>query len=235
MHGVLFTPQYIGGVKSFMNFIKERFNEAKQILCPCSSCLNHKYLHQNDVEKHLLLNGMSSTYTRWIKHGEDRNVHVLEEPIREDGNDNSLEELVHDDGLDRMLGDLVGSEHVNDDGHEDENSSNVAALRFKHLIEEAKHELCSSCTNFSRLTFVIKLPHVKSYCRITNSAFSMFLEVLSEAFPQFNIVPKSYDEAKKMLRELGLGYIYQFIRARTIVCYLTYKELDNCPVCEASI
>jgi hypothetical protein len=59
VHGVLFTPQYIGGVKSFMDFIRERFNEAEQILCPCTDCLNHKYLPQNDVERHLLLNGMS--------------------------------------------------------------------------------------------------------------------------------------------------------------------------------
>jgi len=186
-----------------MNFIKERFNETEQILCPCTNCLNHKYLHQNDVERHLLLNGMSSTYTRWINHGEGSDVHVLEEPVPEDGNDNSLEERVHDDGLDAMLRDLVNSEHVNDDGH----PSNDATSRFKHLIEEAKRELYLGCKNFSRLTFVIKLLHVKSYCRITNSAFSMILEMLLDAFPQFNTVPKSYDKAKKMLRELGLGYI----------------------------
>jgi hypothetical protein len=32
VHGVLFTPQYIGGVKSFMSFVRERFNEDEQIL-----------------------------------------------------------------------------------------------------------------------------------------------------------------------------------------------------------
>jgi hypothetical protein len=136
-----------------MNFIKERFNEAEQILCPCSDCLNHKYLDQKDVERHLLLNGMSSTYTRWIKHGEDNNVYVLEEPVPEDGNDNSLEEPVHDDPLDEMLRDLVGPEHVNDDGHEDGNPSNgnpsnEAASRFKTLIEEAKRDLYPGCTIF---------------------------------------------------------------------------------------
>jgi hypothetical protein len=60
--------------------------------------------------------------------------------------------------------------------------------------------------NFSRFTFVIKMLHVKSYHRITNSTFSAILKILSQAFPQFNTIPKSYDEAKKMLRELGLGY-----------------------------
>jgi len=163
VHGVLFTPKYIGGVQSFMSFIRERFNDAEQILCPCTACLNHKYLHQNDVQRHLLLNGMSSTYTRWINHGEGSDVHVLEEPVQEDRNVNSLEEPVHDDGLDGMIRDLVGSEHVNDDGHGDGNPSNDAASRFKQLIEEAQCELYPGCTNFSRLTFVIKLLHVKSY------------------------------------------------------------------------
>ena len=235
MHGVLFTPKYIGGVQSFMSFIRERFNDAEQILCPCTACLNHKYLHQNDVQRHLLLNGMSSTYTRWINHGEGSDVHVLEEPVQEDRNVNSLEEPVHDDGLDGMLRDLVGSEHVNDDGHGDGNPSNDAASRFKQLIEEAQRELYPGCTNFSRLTFVIKLLHVKSYCRITNSAFSMFLKILSEAFPEFNTVPKSYDESKKMLRELGLGYTSIHVCPNNCVLFRkTYAGLDNCPVCKAS-
>ena len=81
MHGVLFTSQYVYGVTSFMNFIKERFNESEEILCPCKTCLNQKYMPQSDVQRHLLLNGMCSTYTRWILHGESSNIHVLEEPV----------------------------------------------------------------------------------------------------------------------------------------------------------
>jgi hypothetical protein len=90
-----------------MNFIRERFNEAEQILCPCSVCINHQYLHQNDMERQLLLNGMSSTYTRWINRGEASDVHVLEGPVHEDGNANSLEEPVHGGELEGMLRDLV--------------------------------------------------------------------------------------------------------------------------------
>jgi hypothetical protein len=207
-----------------MSFVRERFNEDEQILCPCTGCLNHKHLHQNDVERHLLLYGMSSTYTRWINHGEGSDVHVLEELVLEDGNDNSLEEPVHDDGLDGMLRDLVSSEHVNDDGHDHGNPSNEAASRFKHLIEEAKRDLYPGCTNFSRLTFVIKLLHVKLYYRITNSAFSVFLKILSEAFPEFNTCPKSYDEAKKMLREIELGYISIHVCPNNCVLFMkAYK------------
>ena len=208
IHGALFTPQYICGVLSFMNFVRERFTEDEQILCPCSRCMNHQSLHQNEVERHLLLNGVSSTYSRWINHGEDSDVHVLEEPaVLEDVNvDSFVYEDTNDCGLEGMLGELVrseqnGNEAALEDGNED------AASCFKQLIEEAKRELYPGCINFSRFTFVIKMLHVKSYYRITNSAFSAILKILSEAFPQLNTIPKSYDEAKKMLRELGLGYV----------------------------
>jgi hypothetical protein len=103
------------------------------------------------------------------------------------------------------------------------------------LIEEAKHELYPGCTNFSRLTFVIKMLHVKSYYRITNSTFSVFLKVLSDAFPEFNSIPKSYDEAKKMLRELRLGYISIHVCPNNCVLFRKANaHLDNCPVCDAS-
>jgi len=131
--------------------------------------MNRHTLPQDEVERHLLMKGMSTTYTRWINHGEPIKVHVLEEPVHHDGNANSLvTEDTNDGGFDGMLRDLVGSEHVNDDEHEDGNPSNAAASHFKHLIEEAKRGLYLGCTNFSRLSFVIKLLHVKSYYRITN-------------------------------------------------------------------
>jgi len=198
--------------------------------------MNHQSLHQNEVERHLLLNGMSNTYSRWINHGEDNDVHVLEEPaVLEDANvDSFVSEDTNDCGLEGMLGELVrskqnGNEAALEDGNED------AASRFKQLIEEAKRELYPGCINFSRFTFVIKMLHVKSYYRITNSAFSAILKILSEAFPQLNTIPKSYDEAKKMLRELGLGYVSIHVCPNNCVLFRkTYAELDNCPVCEAS-
>jgi hypothetical protein len=74
-----------------MNFVKERFTEAEKILCPCQHYMNNQSLQQNEVERHLLLNGMSSTYSRWIDHGEGSNIHVLEQlAIVEDANVDSF-------------------------------------------------------------------------------------------------------------------------------------------------
>jgi len=46
---------------------------------------------KGDVERHILLNGMCSTYTRWIHHGESSDVHVLDEPIHVDAKSNPLD------------------------------------------------------------------------------------------------------------------------------------------------
>lgn len=59
------------------------------------------------------------------------------------------------------------------DGNPSSNHESV----FKTLMEEAKHELYPGCTQFSRFSFVVKMLHLKSYYRISNSAFSAQLKV----------------------------------------------------------
>ena len=73
-------------------------------------------------------------------------------------------------------------------------------------MKEAKQQLYPSCAKFSKFSFVVKLLHMKSFYRITNTALFAILKLLAEAFPDFNTLPKSYNEAKKILKELGCGY-----------------------------
>ena len=63
--------------------------------------------------------------------------------------------------------------------------------------------------------------HIKSSYRISNRAFSEILKLLSYAFPDCEI-PKSYDESKKYLREIGLGY--KSVHVLT-VCYFERSML----------
>jgi hypothetical protein len=81
VHGRLFSSEHIDGVRQFMSFIAKKFSDNVEILCPCSRCLNHKYHYQLVVKKHILMNGMDSSYTRWFHHGVDVNVDVVEHPI----------------------------------------------------------------------------------------------------------------------------------------------------------
>jgi len=72
---------------------------------------------------------------------------------------------------------------------------------FKIAMREAKRQLYPGCTKFSRFSFVVKLLHMKSLYRISNSAFSAVMKLLAEAFPEWNTLPKSYNEAKSLLKE----------------------------------
>jgi hypothetical protein len=112
VHGRLFSHEHIDGTKEFMIFIQGKFNEEEQILCPCGRCLNQKYLCQALVNKHILLNGIDSSYTWWIHHGERLDVDVIEYPNDVHDNDDVFiheEEGVTEDysadRLESMLGD----------------------------------------------------------------------------------------------------------------------------------
>ena len=60
-----------------MSFVKGKFSDNVEILCSCRY-LNQKYQHQAVVKKHILMNGMDNSYTRWIHHRESLNVDVTD-------------------------------------------------------------------------------------------------------------------------------------------------------------
>ena len=118
-----------------------------------------------------------------------------------------------------------------DGNHGDHNHNSV----FAALMEEAKHELYPGYSQFSKFSFVIKFLHLKSYYRISNSAFTAQMKVWCKAFPEYNCLPNSYEEAKKMLHTLGLGYVSIHVCPNNCVLFRKqYEDLDNCLVCQAS-
>jgi hypothetical protein len=105
VHGRLFSHEHIDGVKEFMNFIQGKFSEDEQILCPCGRCLNHKFLSQALVNRHILLNGMDNSYTWWIHRGERLDVDVIEYPDDVHDNDDGFmheEGVIEDNSADRL-------------------------------------------------------------------------------------------------------------------------------------
>jgi hypothetical protein len=215
MHGTLFTVEYIDDVKEFMSFINGKFNEDEKILCPCTRCLNQNYEHQAIVEKHTLMNGMDSTYTRWVHHGEDYDAAINEHSV--DVHDNgfidgiSVTEDAPTNRFQGILGDLHMAEEVanldgeNEDGNNDADP-HVNESFLADVMKEAKRQLYPGCTKFSKFLFVVKLLHLKSFYKISNIAFIAILKLLAEAFPVCNTIPKSYNDAKNLLKVLGLGY-----------------------------
>ena len=63
----------------------------------------------------------------------------------------------------------------------------------------------------------------------------MLLQLLHDAFPKKNRVLKSHYEAKKMMKDMGLGY--ETIHVCKYDCALFWVEhahLHKCPICEES-
>jgi hypothetical protein len=99
-------------------------------------------------------------------------------------------------------------------------------------MEEAKCELYPGCAEESRLTFIIKLLHIKVYNQVTTSGFDAFLELLSSSLKNVPGLPKSYNEMKAVIRKLGFGYVS--IDVCKYDCALFWKDHagdDRCPVC----
>jgi hypothetical protein len=229
VHGRLFTDEYMKGVEEFMHFVRGKFSEDEEILCPCSICLNQIYLHQDNVERHILMNGMENTYTKWIHHGENLDIDVIEQPVdmhvSDDGagHDGNIDAVHFDELLEGLHTVAVEEGRIDDDSF------------LTNLMKEAKRELYPGCTKFSKFSFVVKLLHMKSFYRISNTTFSSILKLLAEAFPALNTVPKSYDDAKKLLQRLGLGYDSIHVCLNNCVLFRKqYAELDHCSFCETS-
>ena len=81
------------------------------------------------MENHMLMNGIESTYTLWIHHGEDFDLDVVEHPVHvhdtEDGSVHGTEDENNGvDQLEGMLGDLhTAAEQAQKEGeNQDENN-----------------------------------------------------------------------------------------------------------------
>jgi hypothetical protein len=102
-------------------------------------------------------------------------------------------------------------------------------------MKEAKRQLYPDCFKFSRFSFVVKLLHMKSLYRISyrisNSVFSAIVKLLAEAFPECNTLPKSYNEAKILLKELGRGYdsVHTCFN-NCVLFWKQYAKLDDYPI-----
>ncbi|KAK6782174.1 hypothetical protein RDI58_019970 [Solanum bulbocastanum] len=133
---------------------------------------------------------------------------------------------------------LSGSKHCleGETGHGEGEREGLSedAKRFFKLVYEGKKELYPGCENFSKLSFIIRLYLLKSLHGLSDVAFTNLLDLLKEAFP-FAQLPKSFNKAKKIIKDLGLGY--DKIHACPNDCMLFWNENAekyNCSVCGSS-
>ena len=223
------SRDYVEGVKSFIQVAKEHLRWDNKTRCPCRDCQNARFNDLLTIERHLIRFGFSRSYQKWIFHGEEHESQPNEQ--NDIGVDIEIVDATDADILNEVvdaLNDACG--HIDNDINLEESTTHG---KFDYLLGEANKELYPGCKKFSALTFLVKLMHIKVLNRWSDKSFDMLLQVLVDAFPERSNIPKTYYDAKKMLRDLGLGY--DSIHACKYDCALFWKEnetLDKCPVCD---
>ena len=230
-----------------MKFVRQNVGDA-EVPCPCRICLNREHLRLDRVEHHLLMNGMASTYDKWIHHGEIANAetpHAQPDtqappaqpdtqapPAEPDAQAHMFDGLEEDDQYeDDRIPDLL-QDLYNAENHDEDHGDGEASI-FAKVLEEMKQALQEG-GKFSRFSFTVKLLHIKSFYRISNVAFNAILQLLVIQFPN-STIPKSYDEALSIIRGLGLGYVSIHVCPNNCVLFRkAYKHYDKCPICDAS-
>ncbi|XP_016195455.1 uncharacterized protein LOC107636463 [Arachis ipaensis] len=91
-------------------------------------------------------------------------------------------------------------------------SPSCEARDFADLLADGAEELYAGCSKYSKLSFLVKLYHIKCMCGVSDKAMTLILDLLRDAFEQAKL-PSTLYEAKKTIRKLGIEY----------------KKIDACP------
>ncbi|KAL0325577.1 UNVERIFIED_CONTAM: hypothetical protein Sradi_5127000 [Sesamum radiatum] len=204
------NPSFAEGVEEFINFAYSKKEPHEKIPCPCYACNNFCDQTQ-EVVSITCLNGIKRSYIKWVYHGE-----TSEDESNDKGNiENNIDinELDDDCNVDEMLDMLndFSNAYLRENlGREETTASPGApfplgrADTFFKLLKDSEEILYDGCESYSKLTFLVKLLHLKTISGWTNKSFDMLLELLKEAFQGVDVdLPKSYSESKRLMRDLG--------------------------------
>jgi hypothetical protein len=157
------SEEYEEGVDKFIQFAFEKLpNNNGRFYCPCMKCFNCSKLHFELIKSHLICHGINQSYTNWKWHGESVTM-----PIASNSN---VVDVDMNDRLDDMIHD-IGPE------------SFQRAHMYDTLRKDREETLYPGCTNFTRLSAVLRLFNLKARNGWTDKSFSELLELLKEMLP----------------------------------------------------
>ncbi|XP_016185333.1 uncharacterized protein LOC107626964 [Arachis ipaensis] len=169
---------------------------------------------RDDAYDHLLLRSFPLGYTIWLHHGEklveERSGlgRVDENPISQVNQMHQMVNKAFNFTLQHESEDTTTIEHAEDD--EDvlpylyEGPSHMVR-DFNDLLSDGEQKLYPRCSKYSKLSFLVKLYHIKCMCSVSDKAMTMILYLLQDAFEQAKL-PKTVYEDMKIIRKLGIEY-----------------------------
>ncbi|KAL3638401.1 hypothetical protein CASFOL_017772 [Castilleja foliolosa] len=235
MHERRFSKVYVNGVDDFMQFVESHMGKECNVRCPCTRCLNLIIKDQISVKQHIMINGIDPGYVTWFYHGESTSHSVVGDDQTDQEPTYDREEEDEDDGVNDILFNLQEQYTQSDTNGVDNTNDGGVPAYLEDLIRGARTELYPGCKKISRTSFIIQLLHLKVYNKLSNKTVDMILQLMKSSFPDGETLPGSYYEAKKFLRDLGLGY--ECIHACKYDCALYWKgdeKLEACPICQTS-
>ncbi|CAI0444874.1 unnamed protein product, partial [Linum tenue] len=228
-------PGFVDGVNNFIDYAFSHSANKEAIRCPCTKCRNAVYKGRSEVQYHLLKNGILENYSTWNFHGEGAGNTQDSTSTQELNEDHMLEDTLDD--MDGLLNDIYGrrgeEEDFGMDTEEVAEEPNQDAAAFYRLLQEAKEKLYPNC-EYTKLSTIVKLLHLKSIHKWTNKSFDDLLDILRVLIPDGKVnLPESFSSARKYISELGLGYEKYDVCEKSCTLYWgPHKDATSCPVCK---
>ncbi|KAK7306021.1 hypothetical protein VNO77_43935 [Canavalia gladiata] len=230
------TDEYLDGLDKFLDFAFENGSINDTIRCPCHKCRFNKWATRDDVRDHLICKAFPENYKFWIWHGEkyeeiiSEEIEVIVEAMQDT---NVVLDMINDAfrvNRDHFMESTSSDEplepinNIPTEGHRDIND----------LLRDGNEELYEGCHKYSKLSFLLRLYHIKCLCGVTEKAMMLILELLKDAF-EYAKIPTSFYEAKKVIHKLGLNYTKIDVCTNNCMLYWGEDErLDICKHCEKS-
>ncbi|KAL0556751.1 hypothetical protein IC582_005267 [Cucumis melo] len=208
------SSEYAYGVEMFIKNGLKHSKTSNVMACPCLKCVNAKTLYVNTIRDHLFFNGIDQSYQEWIFHGESLPIKRNNESVF-----SSVKEEIDEDDVDDTIEMFEAAHNYFKDKSEN----------FEEVVDDAKKPLYPNCTNFTKISTLIKLYNLKAKFGWSDKSFTELLQLISDILPTPNECTTSTYEAKKILCTLGMKY--EKIHACRNDCCLFRKELSDANVC----
>jgi hypothetical protein len=180
-----FSIEWMNNTDAFLN--RSIGKAAKPLilaLCPCSKCNNKRMENKDTMGKHLVKNGFTPHYTRWIHHGESHRMRV--EVVRQ-----RIEAYDADAEVADMLDDAHQAQFA--EGREMEEME-ASAQAFYAMMDSAQKPLHAR-TTVSQLDAIGCLQGLKSELNMSQEGFDKMLAVVAILLPSGHILPNSMYES----------------------------------------
>lgn len=116
-----------------------------------------------------------------------------------------------------------------------DNTTKTEHDMYASFFKDAHTRLYPGCETYTKLSFLVHLYHQKCLHGWTQESFTSLLGILSAALPPEANLPKTYYEAKKIIRAFGLDYVKIHACPKDCMLFRGDRAMqETCHVCKSS-